>query len=1044
MTLFNSELPIACLETDPEMIAAGSQSGIISGDDYTNAFPIYVIISSKQYNDFLDNRSFIFKPIRELSYTELSNCDFDFNFFNPRRLRPPSDDDTTRSTVKIKTYQFRLMYYDQNQAPVSFLPGVNVKFWHNLNYQGCRTDTEGYGTLNNLITNKNGQLFTWSVKIVYGATYGFFGTSLIPARLTINDCYTNRSSFEYLYDGTKNAFVLGTIYRCYDLAAKNHILNGCVPQVKIRLWDDLKQFLYFGPDVAGIGAYRCVNYDLDSTYNVSVIAHEYGHFLHSNGLKDKIGASSAILYFLDDYLQDDPLTYVDYILHHPLLGVYHILWLLAVEYQLDILLDQGITYPDGRVNEVYPNDGKYVHLLEGWANFYSHVFQYTYYRNQFSNLLGQDELNVGSQTVLFYSHETNDADFTSAIGFDGTYYYFNYSFPKYREETILWDLWDKNDVEINVEGNNYSRSTTRGSLNYLLFTDSFYSNRFNWETNLQDDDIQRQEKSLDRVSVSLEKIFNMICDIRNDGTAYDYRSDITNRVLAAASDYLGITTDQAQDLIRLHSPNNPEFLTDTHAPDVSFVNIVDGQEVLSSFNVIAQYSDDWSKVSRIYIYLSNRTTSTVQNYEIFRLASQKTGICSTNLSGQSVDDYSVWLVARDLAGNQTATSPITLYIRNDVPKVTITSPVTSGRSYTNYSETVTVSGTASVTGYTITNLTIIVNNQTNIFSGSTSWSHTVTLNQRPTNNIYVYATADNGKTSQADFITVMTYTPVYVSPAGNDSNPGTIALPKLTIKAGLSLLTLYPTNINKILNIQAGAYSQYVIGITNMKNLRIVGGWNSTFTSIIGQSLIKAVDPAQNTIYIKNGSGLIISNIIITGIHNYDTAGINIYAANNTFICNSLFTNNGGSTILLNYSTNTMIIGCNFIKNYIEASAYAYKCVNTYIRNSSFINNYAIDENQGVIQFVLFENNYTLLSNIILSNNSRIDNSLSGGVYFTYMTTSNPSSTPLFVYSSLITHNDLYGIYYEKRGLTYPVYNKIITLNNVTLLNNTPDNIYGN
>ncbi|MCS7299013.1 MAG: hypothetical protein RMJ37_03490, partial [Spirochaetia bacterium] len=128
-------------------------------------------------------------------------------------------------------------------------------------------------------------------------------------------------------------------------------------------------------------------------------------------------------------------------------------------------------------------------------------------------------------------------------------------------------------------------------------------------------------------------------------------------------------------------------------------------------------------------------------------------------------------------------------------------------------------------------------------SGTSSWSSNLSGLSEGTNTVYVYAVDNAGNTSSTQSVSFIVVLRVYVSTGGNDANDGILkTIPVRSIQVGLSKARGY--NVNEIY-ITTGLYtpgsglnssgSDSGVVITN-NNIRLIGGWDSGFNSMIGYS----------------------------------------------------------------------------------------------------------------------------------------------------------------------------------------------------------------
>ncbi|MCX7821373.1 MAG: right-handed parallel beta-helix repeat-containing protein [Brevinematales bacterium] len=143
---------------------------------------------------------------------------------------------------------------------------------------------------------------------------------------------------------------------------------------------------------------------------------------------------------------------------------------------------------------------------------------------------------------------------------------------------------------------------------------------------------------------------------------------------------------------------------------------------------------------------------------------------------------------------------------------------------------------------------------------------------------------------------------IYVSPAGNDSYPGTNKTePVKTLDIAIEKAKQYGY---ENIYVQAAEFVKNIglndpgVSITNINKLNLIGGFNSDFSKIEGITYLNGGlntnFQIQHIIYISNSSGIRIENFKISGYHNTFLSGVGIiiYRSTNILIKNcSLFSN---------------------------------------------------------------------------------------------------------------------------------------------------------
>jgi parallel beta-helix repeat protein len=334
------------------------------------------------------------------------------------------------------------------------------------------------------------------------------------------------------------------------------------------------------------------------------------------------------------------------------------------------------------------------------------------------------------------------------------------------------------------------------------------------------------------------------------------------------------------------------------------------------------------------------------------------------------------------------------------PSVSITTP-TNGQVL--YDNSVTVSGTASDVGSGVKEVWLSVNGGSyGKVNGTISWSTNVTVNYG-SNTISVYAVDYSNNVSVTNSINVIRPFIVFVSTNGSDANSGGINDPFRSINVAMSHISANITDLSVTVEVRVSS-GLYTSGdglnntgsgfVINRPNVIISGGWNSSFSSVVGKSELdgngslyhvvmitnvtnvrlenlvirggnaNGIDPDNRGggIYVSNVSYLVIeSNVVVS--NNYADSfggGVYLYGSANNTISGSVYSNiaNYGGGLYLWYSTNTTISGSVY-GNSANFGGGVYLYSSDYFTNTGWItNNTAGFAGGGVYTNVPHPNSY--------------------------------------------------------------------------------------
>ena len=334
------------------------------------------------------------------------------------------------------------------------------------------------------------------------------------------------------------------------------------------------------------------------------------------------------------------------------------------------------------------------------------------------------------------------------------------------------------------------------------------------------------------------------------------------------------------------------IIIDTTPPVLSSLLPAAGNTVATNFTVSGLAIDNLTGVSKVLftIVQSNSTYSSTYTF-----STNTTGILNfnffTNINVTNIAAYYIYVVSIDAAGN-TNTSASNLIAVADIPIVSITSPAPSGSLiYTNTSNPVAVSGTASTLFSSVSNVWAIVNNATNNAAGTTSWSYNASLIVNATNTLTIVANNNAGAGSQPQTIRIIdennlplvTITTV-LPPVTNVSN-FTVNATAIDALSGIAS-TFYDLNNGIAQNFTGGVFT--VSNLMNGTNKIYVWAKNLANNSSITQSVNTIVDttpPVLTAVYMTNNQ-LAGSNYTLSGtaVDAYSTiAAVNVEVDNNGF-----------------------------------------------------------------------------------------------------------------------------------------------------------------
>jgi hypothetical protein len=530
-----SVFPMPGYETNEALLVYGQNVGAFTGGEYTNVFPFYALITAAHYNYFLSTNIFIFKPIRQITYTELSNLGgFDNSFIenyntkisymgltNTTKWWPWEPQfweaiwgnlcdasgyigDALAPKVNCNFY-CTYTYYDNilgKDVTKTFPPNVFLKLHKSfesgpadLASKPAETGSDGYARQ---YLNKN----QWYVVIMDNVTpYAYnFKWNITLARIFIGN-HDNTYHIECPKSNNPNyGFMYGNIYGLWSFAKSEGLSPGAVLIEVKEITED---------GVAGLGGIGGITIDSDYQYNLEIISHEYGHYLHHL----KLGYDPAWKY------------------------------------------NGMIPYPDGTLDKIYYNNNN-CFIGEGWAEFFAVAFlikKYGKVASESNELCKLLEANIGSKEVMYVSDKSNG----NVIGKNGDYLY-RYGFPRYyKEASILYDLWDKNEYQNYFNTVFYISSTMYGHAEFWItligatfypgtqFTNGFYNAYIFDKVKVID-----RENKYDQSVLPLSKILEIVV----------YANQHDNTSLENILLFYPYQESIMKSVVEMHSPDYPLYV----------------------------------------------------------------------------------------------------------------------------------------------------------------------------------------------------------------------------------------------------------------------------------------------------------------------------------------------------------------------------------------------------------------------------------------------------------------------------------------------------
>jgi hypothetical protein len=237
---------------------------------------------------------------------------------------------------------------------------------------------------------------------------------------------------------------------------------------------------------------------------------------------------------------------------------------------------EKIVYPDGFTNSTYSRQ-QFSLLTEGYAEFWSIVYQYKFYQDLFVNsMTGAThrycyiENNYGSRQLFYWSVLSNENAIGqiryAEIGADTLrIFLYEFDFPRnYREASILFDLWDNNQISLHPTNNSSMIYRTNGLIcaDYIFKkTSVFWQYPYNqalYLSNFTSTSIENSEMAMDKISMPIQDVFGIA--FKNVEVCMGGSLDIDILVLQGASMY-AINIADITNLLMLHSQDFPGYVS---------------------------------------------------------------------------------------------------------------------------------------------------------------------------------------------------------------------------------------------------------------------------------------------------------------------------------------------------------------------------------------------------------------------------------------------------------------------------------------------------
>lgn len=268
-------------------------------------------------------------------------------------------------------------------------------------------------------------------------------------------------------------------------------------------------------------------------------------------------------------------------------------------------------------------------------------------------------------------------------------------------------------------------------------------------------------------------------------------------------------------------------------------------------------------------------------------------------------------------------------------------------------------------------------------NGTDSWNTNLVGLSEGTNEVYVYAVDNAGNISDTNTVRILYVRKVvFVSTSGNDNNVGIFSfLPVKTINKGIEISVYSNWNIvyvaqgvytpnNGILSGDSGVI------ITN-NDIKLIGGWDSSFNNVIGYSELDGEYSVKHIIFVTNVSNISLMNFVVrkgnaNGLAPHNNGGgvyfssVSYSLVSNIILSNNVCNNIGGGFYIQNSKTNVLYVS-SYSNNAIKGGGIGiegFQSVSNYVMGN-FSMNYASTHGGGI--FLSYPN--TTLLNVDVSSN---------------------------------------------------------------------------
>lgn len=142
---------------------------------------------------------------------------------------------------------------------------------------------------------------------------------------------------------------------------------------------------------------------------------------------------------------------------------------------------------------------------------------------------------------------------------------------------------------------------------------------------------------------------------------------------------------------------------------------------------------------------------------------------------------------------------------------------------------------------------------------------------------------------------------VYVATNGSDENPGTKALPFRTIEVAIDKAVVFGV---RVIKVAEGVYTPgngLNTGFSGVAvkhhDVKLIGGYDQSFSSIVGYSVLDGQRKVQAVIEVRNASNVLIENFVVSGATNREKndkngGGIYLNKSDGSTIRNVISSNN--------------------------------------------------------------------------------------------------------------------------------------------------------